>query len=201
MEKAAVLIYNQFCNFEFSVALEIFAMAGKPITVFSKTLQPVKSEEGLTVIADETIDHLQIGEYDSLLLTGAADIREAVEDESILSFIKKFDRENIVIGAISIAPVLLLKTGMLKGKRFMAGVTKSDLLEEGFSSDEMKYMIGWDDNLKNPIPGGYIKEDNIITSVSYHFIEWAIAFAKAVGINANPKSFGIDMDGPRAHHQ
>lgn len=28
MKKTAALIYNQFCNFEFSVALEMLSMAG-----------------------------------------------------------------------------------------------------------------------------------------------------------------------------
>lgn len=33
MKKTAVLIYNQFCNFEIAPALEMLAMAEKPITV------------------------------------------------------------------------------------------------------------------------------------------------------------------------
>ncbi len=194
MRKVAVLVYNQFCNFEFSVALEMLAMAGKPITVFAKSLEPVKSEEGLSVVADKTIDELQIEEYDALLLTGAADIREAIEDEHVLEFIKAFDRDDVIIGAISIAPILLLKTGMLKGKRFMAGVNKEDLIEEGFSWDDMKYMVGWDENLRNPVADGFIREGNIITSVSYNFIVWAMAFGKALGIEVYPKSFEAEIN-------
>ena len=33
MKKTAVLIYNSFCNFEFSVALEILALAEKEVTI------------------------------------------------------------------------------------------------------------------------------------------------------------------------
>lgn len=193
MKKVAVLIYNNFCNFEFSVALEMLAMAGKPITVFANILEPIKSEEGLSAIADKTIDDLQIEEYDALLLTGAADIREAFEDEKILEFIKEFDKKDLIIGAISIAPILLLRTGMLTGKRFMIGANKEDLLEEGFSLDDLKYMVGWDDNLDNPVSEGFIREGNIITSVSYNFIKWAIAFGKAIEIEVYPKSFGLDI--------
>jgi putative intracellular protease/amidase len=194
MRKVAVLVYDQFCNFEFSVALEMLAMAGKPITVFAKSLEPVKSEEGLSVVADKTIDELQIEEYDALLLTGAADIREAIEDEHVLEFIKAFDRDDVIIGAISIAPILLLRAGMLKGKRFMAGVNKEDLIEEGFSWDDMKFMVGWDENLRNPVVGGFIREGNIITSVSYNFIVWAMAFGKALGIEVYPKSFEAEIN-------
>lgn len=191
MKKTAVLIYNQFCNFEFGVALEMLAMVDKPITIFAKSLNPVRSEEGLTVIPDKTINEVNIEEYDSLLLTGSADIREAIEDETILEFIKKFDGENFIIGAISIAPLLLVKTGMLNGKKFMAGINKEEVYEEGFSEEDLKQMIGWDDNKENPVPEGYIREGNIITSISYNFIKWAIAFGKAVGIEVYPKSFGV----------
>ena len=36
MKKTAILIYDQFCNFEIAPALEMLAMAEKPITIFAK---------------------------------------------------------------------------------------------------------------------------------------------------------------------
>lgn len=191
MKKTAVLIYNQFCNFEFSVALEMLAMQEKDITIFAKELSPVKSEEGLTVIPDKTINELHIDEFDSLILTGAMDIREALEDDYIIDFIKIFIDKKLIIGAISIAPILLLKAGALKGKRFMAGVNKEDLFEEGFTEEDLIYMLGWDDSIKNPVEEGYIITDNIITSVSYDFVKWALGFEKLIGIELNPKTFGL----------
>lgn len=38
MKKTAVLIYNQFCNFEIAPALEMLAVVQKPITIVAKTL-------------------------------------------------------------------------------------------------------------------------------------------------------------------
>ena len=113
MKKTAVLIYDQFCNFEIAPALEMLAMAQKPVTIFAKSLAPVRSEEGLTVLPEKTIDALNPDEYDSLLLPGAMDIRDAIEDDAILDFIRQFD--GLPIGAISIAPLLLLKAGLLGG--------------------------------------------------------------------------------------
>jgi len=91
MKKTAVLIYNQFCNFEIAPALEMLAISQKPFTVFSKTLEPVKSEEGLVVLPQKTVDDMNIEEYDSLILPGAMDIRDVIEDDRIISFIKQFD--------------------------------------------------------------------------------------------------------------
>jgi len=87
----------------------MLSMTGKP-TVSAKMSEPVKSEEGPPLIADKTLGELEIEEYDASLLTGSVDIREAVGDEKIIKFVKEFDKKEIIIGAISIAPVLLPRT-------------------------------------------------------------------------------------------
>ena len=189
MKKTAVLIYDQFCNFEIAPALEMLAMAQKPITIFAKSLASVRSEEGLTVLPEKVIDELKLEDYDSLLLPGAMDIREAIEDDAILDFIKRFD--GMPIGAISIAPLLLLRAGLLDGKPFMAGVNPEDLAEEGYTSEELALMKGWDDCIKNPVPDGYIRAGNIVTSVSYGFIRWTLAFGEMLDIKLSSKTFGL----------
>lgn len=191
MKKTAVLIYDQFCNFEISVALEILARSKKPITVFARTMDCVKSEEGLVIQPSMEIDQLSLEEYDSLILPGAIDIRGAIEDEGILSFIRKFD--GMPIGAISIAPILLLKAGMLEGRPFMAGVNKDELMEEGFTQSDLTLMHDWNDNLKNPVSEGCIISDHIVTSVSYGFVPWALSFGKLIGIQIAPETFGCSF--------
>ena len=84
MKKTAILLYDSFCNFEISVALEILALAEKPITIFGISKQAIRSEDGLSVLPDDTIDNLDLDAYDSLILPGAMDIREAIENERII---------------------------------------------------------------------------------------------------------------------
>ena len=95
------------------------------------------------------VDNLDLDAYDSLILPGAMDIRETIENERIVDFIKKFEKKTI--GAISIAPLLLVKAGLLNGKPFMAGINKEELFEEGFSESDLTEMVGWDDNLRKPV--------------------------------------------------
>lgn len=189
MKKTAVLIYDRFCNFEISVALETLALCNKSIDAFAKTKEIVKCEEGLKVLPDKTIYELDLDEYDSLLLPGAADIRSAVEDVEIIEFIKKFDGK--IIGAISIAPILLVKAGMLNGKAFMIGADKEGLLKEGYSETDLKHMKDWNDCITNLIEEGYIVSENIVTSVSFEFVRFGIQFCKMLGIEISPKSFGL----------
>ncbi|WP_058990678.1 DJ-1/PfpI family protein [Anaerococcus rubeinfantis] len=189
MSKTAVLIYDSFCNFEISVALEILALNNREIVVFAKDTEVVISEEGLKILPDKSIYDIDLAEFDSLLLPGAADIEAAVKDQEIIEFIKNFKGK--IIGAISIAPILLVKASILNGKSFMAGVNKEDLLEEGFLEAELVKMKDWNDCIENPIEDGYILEDKIITSVSYNFVKFGLQFAKMLGIEISPKSFGI----------
>lgn len=179
MKKTAVLIYNSFCNFEFSVALEILALAEKEVVIFAHTM----------VLPNQTISEINIDEYDSLILPGAMDIREAIENEEVIEFIRKF--ENKAIGAISIAPLMLVKAGLLSGKPFMAGVNKEEIMEEGFTEQDLEKMVGWDANLESPVKEGYIITDNIITSISYNFVKWGLAFGRMIGIDIPPETFGI----------
>ena len=78
MKKTAILLYDSFCNFEISVALEILALAEKPITVFGITKQAIRSEDGLSIFPDDTIDNLDLDAFDSLILPGSMDIRETI---------------------------------------------------------------------------------------------------------------------------
>ena len=73
----------------------------------------------------------------------------------------------------------------------MAGINKEEVFEEGFSESYLAEMVGWDDNLSKPVEAGYIITGNIITSVSYNFVKWALAFGKMVGIDISAKTFGI----------
>lgn len=130
MKKTAILLYDSFCNFEISVALEILALAEKPITVFGITKQAIRSEDGLSIFPDDTIDNLDLDAYDSLILPGAMDIRETIENERIVDFIKKFEKKTI--GAISIAPLLLSKQDYLMENHSWQGSIKKSFSKKVF---------------------------------------------------------------------
>lgn len=187
MGKTAVLIYDGFSNFEISVALEILALNNKEIVIFSKNKKIVRSEERINVIPDKDINEIEVDDFDSLLLPGAVDIRNIIEDEQIKEFISKFEYK--IIGAISIAPILLLKAGILKDKKFMAGVNKEELYDEGFTFNELIKMKDWNDCVELRSEMEYIIDGNIITSVAFNFVKFGIQFCKMLGYEANENDF------------
>ncbi len=124
---------------------------------------------------------------------GATDIREVFEDEEMLSFIRLFANNQRISGAISIAPILLLKCGIMGELPFMAGIEREEWFEEGFTEKELSQMQGWTDNINKPIKDGYIISGNIITSVSYEFVRFGLAFAGLLGIDILTEPFGVRM--------
>lgn len=81
----------------------------------------------MTVIPEKSIDELNLNEYDSLLLPGAIDIREAIEDNAILDFIKKF--EGMPIGSNLYCPVAFIESRTIGGQAIMAGVNPGGLIQ------------------------------------------------------------------------
>lgn len=191
MKKTAVLLYDTCCLFELTVALEMLTMAEKSIVYFGKSLEPIRTEEGMLVKPDRLIQDLDMDDFDSLLITGAFDAKDAVEDANVLEFISKFSDANRLIGAIYIAPIFLLKLGVLKGKPFMIGVEKEHLYEEGFTDEDLKHMVGWKESCEGKVPENYLKSEHVITSVAFGFRQWAMAIGKALGIPLFPKSFDL----------
>lgn len=191
MKKTAVLLYDTCCLFELTVALEMLKMADKDVVYFGKSLKTIRSEEGLLVKPDCLIENIEIDHFDSLLITGASDAKHAVEDPKVIEFVGRFHEANLLIGAISIAPIFLLKLGVLKRKPFMIGVEKVHLYEEGFTDVELEHMVGWKDSCEGKIPEKYIKSENVITSVAFGFRQWAMAIGKELGIPVYPKSFDL----------
>ena len=72
-----------------------------------------------------------------------------------------------------------------------SGVNKEEIMEEGFTEQDLEKMLGWDANLESPVKEGYIITDNIITSISYNFVKWGLAFGRMIGIDIPPETFGI----------
>lgn len=73
----------------------------------------------------------------------------------------------------------------------MRSYTPEDLAEEGYNSNDLALVTGWDDSIKNPVPEGYIRSGNIVTSVSYGFVRWALAFGELLGIKLSAGTFGL----------
>lgn len=183
MKKDAVMLYPLFSMQEISCTTELFKFYDKEIVTFSAGREPVKSEDGFTILPDMAFDEFRREDFDCLLLPGIWEPLPVMLDERNIRFLEQFRGDDcLVIGSISSSPLLLGKAGLLEGKRFTHGVYEEFL-------DAFPVM---------PREGGvrtYLVEDgNLITAHGGAFREFAAAVARKVGIDCGDTVFS-DMAG------
>lgn len=179
MKKTAVMIYRKFCMQEISCLTEWLGGSGKPMIVCAADRQPVKTEDGFTVLPDLSFDELNLDDIDCLILPGICEFPEVLSDCRIIDFLKKFTgHPEILIAAISIAPVLLGAAGLLKGRLYCGGFYQEVLDSLPFLKKE---------NFR-PVP--LIEQDHIITAFGGAYREFAIQVSHRLGLNCPADVFG-----------
>lgn len=178
MKKAAVMVYPMFSMQEISCTTELFKFYDKEIVTFSAGREPVKSEDGFTILPDLAFEEFCREDFDCLVLPGIWEPLPVMLDERNIRFLERFrGDDSLVIGSISSSPLLLGKAGLLGGKRFTHGVYEEFL-------DAFPVM---------PREGAvrtYLVEDgNLITAHGGAFREFAAAVARKVGIDCGDAVF------------
>jgi len=179
-KKAAFLVYPMFCNYEIALTLSSLEMEGKEVVTFAKDKNPVKCEEGLTILPDKSLDEFEIDEYDCILLSGiGGDPTSVIFDDTYKTFLQQFiGRGNIVIASNSIAPALLARAGLLKDKKFCVG-----MYEE---AREQLDFFDYQNQQRAPI----VVDGNIITAMGMAFREFAIAITRKLGYECSDGRWG-----------
>ena len=187
MLKTAILLFDLFSNYELSVALSVLAQGGKEFDVFCLHEEAV-SEEGLRVKRSKSLPELAIAHYDSLLLPGCMDPSGIIGDARIHDFLRNFQLSEHIVASISSSPLLLLKAGLLDGKKYVAGAIKKELLKEGFFT--MEQMNGMRDvtELKNEdgTETSCFADGNLLTAAGFAFIQFGIDFGKMLKLEFDP---------------
>ena len=70
MKQIAVILYEGYCLCEITVALEMLRMADIPVTYFGVEKKAYRSEEGIVLQCEHTLDELDVDDYDGILLSG-----------------------------------------------------------------------------------------------------------------------------------
>ncbi len=171
-KKIAVLIYPAFSMWEISCLTDTLALCfDREIVVFASSREPVKTEDGFSVLAGKTLDEFVTGEYECLILPGTIDPLPALFDEKIIGFLRGLKDQNILIASISSSPMLLAKAGLLNGVAYTSGVWEE--INRHFD------FIPKEGNLHQPL----VKDKNIITAIGFAFREFAAETIRALGLD------------------
>lgn len=178
MKKAAVMLYPMFSLQEISCLTELFKFYDKEIVTFSADGGPVSSEDGFTILPDRDFSGFVREAFDCLVLPGIWEPLPVLLDERNIRFLERFRGDGgLVIAAISSAPLLLGKAGLLEGRRFTHGVFEEFL-------DAFPVMPR-----EGAVRTFLVEDGNLITAHGGAFREFAAAVGKKMGLDCSDGIF------------
>ena len=162
MRKFAVILYPNFSLQEITCLTSALTVwFDEKIDYIASENKEYCSEEGLRVVPTKTMADVNISDYDCVILPGTINPLPALYDERLIDFLKSGINTNVVFAAISSAPLLLAKAGVLNGKKFTAGFFMQMAEVYPFIEKE------------NFIHQGIVCDGNVITGIGMFFREFA----------------------------
>jgi protease I len=130
-----VVAQEQFRDEECFVPKQLFEAAGAKVTVAAEYTETAKGMLGGSIKPDIRISEARIDDYDAIVISGGSGSKKYLWDNKHLhELVKGADARNKVISAICVSPVVLARTGILKGKEstvFESPDTLHELKEHG----------------------------------------------------------------------
>lgn len=172
MKKIAVMIYPYFCMQEISCLTDgLKVYFDIDIDVFAASKEIIRSEDNFQVIANKTFEEFILEEYGCVILPGIYDPMPALFDERNIEFLRSLKGKNILISAISSAPMLLAKAGLLEDVKFTHGTFDEICRALDF--------IPYENIVHKPL----VKDKNIITAIGFAFREFAEETIRSLGVD------------------
>lgn len=123
MKKVLCLIYPNFSLYEVVGLTSTLALSfGVEVDYASSDRNVIRTEDGLPCQPTRILDEVVIEDYSCVILPGMINIVPALHDEKLISFLKSLKQQEVLITAISSAPLLLAKAGLLKDTKFTGGI-------------------------------------------------------------------------------
>ncbi len=177
MSRFAVLLYPNASLQEITcLTAALSVWYGESIDYIAGENREYRSEEGLRLLPTKTAAQADPADYDCVILPGTIDPLPALYDEALIAFLRRGIGTNTVFAAISSAPLLLCKAGLLEGKRFTAGFFMQ-------MADFFPFV-----EKENFVHKGVVTDGNIITGIGMFYRAFAETVLHRFGFDTG-KSF------------
>jgi len=143
-----IIAQRNFRDEEFSIPKEILEKEGAKVVVASITLDEAIGMFGLRVKPDLTVRNANPYEFCALLIIGGSGSPQLADYPEVINIIRRFEEQRKVIAAICLAPYVLARAGILRGRRvtvFPADFAITELRRSGAIYEEKHVVV--DDNL------------------------------------------------------
>ncbi|MBZ2116409.1 DJ-1/PfpI family protein [Streptococcus gordonii] len=178
MKKALCIIYPNFSIYEVVGLTSTLALSfGIEIDYVGSDRNVIRSEDGLACQPTRTLDEVVIEGYSCVILPGMINIAPALHDEKLISFLRSLNQQEILIAAISSAPILLAKAGSLKDTKFTGGIWQNFF-------DYFEFLPR--ENFKAK---AVLQDKNIITAVGFAHQAFARKVLLSLGLVGNADNY------------
>ena len=178
MKKVLCLIYPNFSLYEVVGLTSALALSfGVEVDYVATDRNVIRSEDGLPCQPTRTLDEVVIEDYSCVILPGMINIAPALHDEKLISFLRSLYQQEILIAAISSAPILLAKAGLLKDTKFTGGIWQNFF-------DYFEFLPR--ENFKAK---AVLQDKNIITAVGFAHQEFARKVILGLGLVGNADNY------------
>ena len=178
MKKVLCIIYPNFSLYEITTLTSTLALSfGVTIDYVASEHSIVISEDGLRCQPTKTLDQIRIEEYSCVILPGMVNIGPALQDEKLISFLRDLGEQDILIAAISSAPLLLAKAGLLKDTKFTGGIWQNFF-------DYFEFLPS-----ENIQPKVLVQDKQIITAIGFAHQEFARKVILSLGLVENTDNY------------
>ncbi|WP_261014305.1 DJ-1/PfpI family protein [Streptococcus mitis] len=178
MKKVLCVIYPNFSLYEISSLTSTLVLSFDiTIDYVASENSMVVSEDGLPCLPTKTLDQVRIEEYSCVILPGMVNIGPALQDEKLNSFLKGLGKQDILIAAISSAPLLLAKAGLLNDTKFTGGIWQNFF-------DYFEFLPR-----ENFQPKLVVQDKNIITAIGFAHQEFARKVIFGLGLAENTDNY------------
>ena len=178
MKKVLCIIYPNFSLYEITTLTSTLALSFDiTIDYVASDHSMVVSEDGLPCQPTKTLDQIRIEEYSCVILPGMVNIGPALQDEKLISFLRDLGEQDILIAAISSAPLLLAKAGLLKDTKFTGGIWQNFF-------DYFEFLPR-----ENFQPKLVVQDKQIITAIGFAHQEFARRVILSLGLAENTDNY------------
>ena len=178
MKKVLCIIYPNFSLYEITTLTSTLALSFDiTIDYVASEHSMMVSEDGLPCQSTKTLDQIRIEDYSCVILPGMVNIGPALKDEKLLSFLRDLGEQDILIAAISSAPLLLAKAGLLKDTKFTGGIWQNFF-------DYFEFLPR-----ENFQPKLVVQDKQIITAIGFAHQEFARKVILRLGLAADTDNY------------
>jgi protease I len=127
-----IIAPSNFRDEELKIPKQVFEGKGAQVLIGSKGTKQAKGMLGMKVKPDLDIRDAKVSDWDAIIFVGGNGVEKhkLYEDEAYLKVAKDAYKEEKVIGAICLAPMILANAGILEGKDATAYHTAASYLKD-----------------------------------------------------------------------